>query len=265
MFWENVEREKSELRKFNTFFQFDADKDTFDAMRRKYMEKKFHERKKKKHKKKKKRKKRKKHHNQAQQYHYYHHGGHHDDKSKIQKYILPLLLAYKLKFFTMIPIFIGKYLEAMKKETVVKNSGPMMTMVNNMKSGANSFVIIVIALLKNLIGGLMAALSALEDYLTEASAPLDLNPLPSYLEPITDILQPTHRDENPIEKIVSQFLPNSGSTSSNSLIEGLISTVLMTPMSLLLPQSLKPKPRPMVDLFKKFFKYKGTLANKLWQ
>lgn len=234
------------------------------------MEKKFHEKKKKKHKKKKKKRKKRKKHHQQQQYHYYHQGGHHDDKSKIQKYILPLLLAYKLKFFALIPVFIGKYLEAMKKETAVKSTGPMMSMVKNMKTGASSLVIIIISLLKSLIGGLMSALSALEDYLSDA-APYDLSPLPSYLEPMTELLQPTHRDENPIEKIISQIIPSlaAPSSSTSSLIEGLISSVLLSPMSLLLPTtifpSLKPKSRPILDIMKKFFRYKSKYANKLWQ
>lgn len=188
----------------------------------------------------------------------------------MQKYILPLLLAYKLKFFTMIPLILGKYMEMMKKETAVKHTmGPMMSMVNNMKKGTNSLVMIVIALLKNLIGGLMAALTALEDYLSDAAAPLDLAPLPSYLEPITDMLQPQHRDEGAFEKIATQLLPllfsSSKSSSSSSLIEVLLSAVLMSPMSLLLPPALKPKPRPLLDLMKKFFSYKSSFASKIWQ
>lgn len=241
-------------------------------MRRKYMEQKFHkhkERKKHKKKKKKKKKRKKKHgHDEGQQYHYYHHGGNHDEKSKMQKYILPLLLAYKLKFFTLIPIFIGKYLDKMKQETAQKHSGPMMSMMHNVKSGMNSSVIIVISLLKSLIGGLMTALTALEDYLTEATAPLDFSPLPSYLEPMTEFLQPTHRDESPIDKIVTHILPilsSSSSSSTSSLLETLITSVLFSPMSLLLPKQLKPKSRPIVDLMKKFLRYKGNFANKLWQ
>lgn len=239
-------------------------------MRQKYMEKKFHEKKKKKKHKKKKRKKRKKKkkHQYPQQYHYYHQGGGLHDKSKIQKYILPLLFAYKLKFFALIPVFIGKYLEQMKKETVAKNPGPMMSMVNNMKTGATSFIIIIISLLKSLIGGLMTALSALEDFLSgdDGTLALDLTPLPSYLEPITELLQPTHRNENPIEKIISQILPSVPSSLTSSIIEGLISSLLSSsPASLLLPPALKPKSRPIIDLMKKFLGYKRKYASKLWQ
>jgi ABC-type Zn2+ transport system substrate-binding protein/surface adhesin len=72
--------------------------------------------------KKKKKKKKHKHHHK-----FHHHGGHHKKKKRkkffkkkhkhkhkhkhmMKKFMLPMLIAYKLKFFTLIPLFVGKTL-----------------------------------------------------------------------------------------------------------------------------------------------------------
>jgi hypothetical protein len=242
----------------------------FEAMKQKYLMGKkhkfgeggFHEKKKHKHKKKKKKKKRKKRKKHKHKYpsHEIHYIHDHDDggyKSKYQKFLVPLLLAYKLKFFTLIPVFIGKYIDEYLKKT-----NPM----NTVKTYSKSMISLLISLAKSLLSGLLSTINAIEDYIA-GSVPKDPTKLiPDSLKDIISQISGTigleHRDEesetsSTVNKIMSEILGGSSPSDLGSFISSFLSP------SALLSNPIKDLKKPTInEIFHKIIKLLPSKISK---
>lgn len=266
----------NELNIEHFHLRFDTDKDVFEAMKKKYLmgkKHKFgegggfggghsggHHHKKHKKKKKKKKKKRKKHKYGGHQteVHYVH--DHDDSKSKYQKYLMPLLLAYKLKFFTLIPVFIGKYIDA-----YLNKSNPM----NTVKKASKSMIVMLVSMAKSVVGSLLSILTSVEEFLRD-------NPPPNPTNFVTDSIsilisqmlggKAEHKDgeENPMEQIMSELLGGSSPSTSNHLDLGSFVSSFLSPAALFSkPASKKPSLQEIFDTVSKLLPKRKSSKWKL--